>query len=206
LALAVYARLRGVDDNGASCSPRCLAALDIAVVAESEDTSALLELLLPHFTFGDSESRFGFVDAASGNVEAAFTSSRASYRAAMRSWSPSSGEKVPVDTAVKRAQILLPNARSGVSTAVLFVNQEALDIDFMPTVGATNITNSTVPDQHIAVRVPRKGNDLSAAVAALLPQVCPALKIDPSMPCGPSRWGAQTNESSVGEETWGSFL
>jgi hypothetical protein len=183
LAAVALAALRGPGDkaaydkqDGASCSPRCAVQLDVVVVAESPDSSAVLRGLLPHFSFGPQ--RFALMDGPTHEVLAGFIASRPEYLESVKAWSSSDKPPASVEVlASKAAEALLPSARESAYTSLVILNEHTVSVGSLH--GASKLVE--VGD------LPK--TDVATVVSQLLPQVCPGLKIDPSMPCGPSRWG-----------------
>jgi hypothetical protein len=93
------------------------------------------------------------------------------------------------ELASQAAEALLPSARQGAYTSLVILN------DHTVSVGALNGASNLVEVGNLT------DVDVAEVVSQLLPQVCPGLKIDPSMPCGPSRWGQAVEED--GNKTWG---
>lgn len=194
-AASAFAALRGPgnntayeDQDGASCSPRCAVQLDVVAVAESRHSAAVLKGLLPHFSFGPQ--RFALMDGPTHQVLAGFVASRPEYLASVRAWASSDKPPASMEVLAKEAaEALLPSARAGAYTSLVILNDH--------TVSVGNLDGASA-----LAEVGNLGDtDVAKVVQQLLPQVCPGLKIDPSMPCGPSRWGQAVEQDT--NTTWG---
>jgi hypothetical protein len=195
---AAYEEKRGPGDSpsdpayekkdGASCSPRCDVQLDVVAVAESQHSAAVLGKLLPHFSFGPQ--RFALMDGPTQEVLAGFVASRPQYLESVRAWASSDKPPAAVDVlAEKAAKALLPSARAGAYTSLVILNDHTVSVGSLE--GAPALVEVG----------PLSDVDVTKVVQQLLPQVCPGLKIDPSMPCGPSRWGKAVEQET--NQTWG---
>jgi hypothetical protein len=179
------------EQDGASCSPRCAVQLDVVVVAESRYTSAVLGGLLPHFSFGPQ--RFALMDGPTHEVLVGFIASRPQYLESVRAWASTDEPPASVDVlAEKAAKALLPKARAGAYTSLVILNDHTVSVGSLQGAGTPSFAE---------VQGPLSDSDLEEVVKQLLPQVCPGLKIDPAMPCGPSRWGKAVEQES--NQTWG---
>merc|ERR1719265_1072236 len=130
------------------------------------------------------------MDGPSASVVAGFRGSRSQYLGAVGSWSPAPDGTPPmsVDAAVEEAAAaLLPSARDGATTSLLVLNDAAVTAiaDLRNHSFARNVSTQSFDSRGI-----------KDTVQNLLPQVCPGLQIDPSMPCGPGRWGHAVESDS----------
>jgi hypothetical protein len=145
------------------------------------------------------------MDGPTHEVLAGFSASRPQYMESVRAWASSDKPPASVDVlADEAAKALLPSARAGAYTSLVILN------DHTVSVGSLHGSNGS---SNLVEVGPISDTDLADVVQQLLPQVCPGLRIDPSMPCGPMRWGKAVEQESSGDsatdgeqlsnKTWG---
>jgi hypothetical protein len=204
------------DDSEATCSPVCTEALDIVVVLgtsewslEESDASYLRQSsisLLKHFDLSHGRgSLFGFLDVSRGveqtRVLTPLNDKRNDLVEQITSWRPKLGGKavtaLDLQGFEQRPEVLamLNISRSNVRRTLLYMQ--------LPQRSPTSAKSS---NQEFLQAFHDKADPFARdhEIMEMLVSACPAIRIDPSMPCGRMRWGSTDTDDSKKIKPWGS--
>lgn len=204
---------RVADGSMATCSPVCAEALDVVIVLgvsdwslEQSDADGAREYavsLLKHFELGRARgSLFGYLDVSRGARKpvrvSPLSGDRKALKAALQAWSPQLGGK-----AVTNADLQGFEERPEV-LAMLDVSRPSVRRTLLVLQPPPKAPPSGAVKSHLGLlEVVDDPFKRDKEIMELLVSTCPAVRIDPTMPCGRMRWGNAEPRNSDKMQPWG---
>lgn len=203
-----------ITDSGApTCSPVCTTAMDVVVVLGSSEKpltqadAAWLQrmsgALLKHFDLNrEHGSLFGLIDISGGlqasRIVSPLSSDRSGLESALVSWHPSVGAPAVPSSQLQGIEhrpdmlSMLKNARAEVRRTLIVLTLPSVRGLAQSSMAAASKTPGYFPiflGANVSSYGAQGDLEFDAEVMEFLSSICPAVTIDPSMPCGRMRWG-----------------